>query len=456
MENVRIQDWLSQVCESQKTKVSYTWLWQNFAKFAKNRGKDSETLVDGWRTAKRIGEKEKEAFLEEWQDIIRSYGTLLRTKFAPITVKNCLTALKSFLRYWDIPLKVDLPKHSYVIYHNRDIKREELKRILTFASPRDKVMFLVLAESGMRVDNVVNLKYGQIKEDFEAAKVPMKVMLPSNSLKDHVGDRWTFIGYEGFKELANYLHGRTLKPDDYVFTSERGGKCKGEQFKAGSLSVKFNRLVQKLGIDKSRGGSATGRPKPKEIRLHGLRKYFRNNHSADSSYIAFWMGHSLGVDSHYISRDAEQHRREYLKGYGSLRVLEVDTSEAQSAEITALKAELEQTKKERATTLQAVMERMSKLEEQLAEKNSVIASLTTNGAKKTTELDEVRVKIEKLESIISKMAAQDYFEKTPIPDAVDEALTQNPPDVKTLKRELDKENAEVQKRVKKKLSEADQ
>jgi len=323
MENLRIEDWLSQVCGSPKTRGLYLMVFGNFERFSRGRGKDPSGLVDDFRASKRLGESQKEAFLEEWQDTIRAFNTWLKPKYAPLTVKNHLVGVKSFLRYWDIPLKVDLPKHNYVVNHNRDIKKEELKKVLTFASPRDRVVWLVMAESGMRSDNAANLKYFQIKEDFEAERIPMKISLPSSTLKDHVGDRFTFIGYEGFRELANYLHGKKLEPNDYVFASEKQGRCKGEQFSPASLSVKFNRLVQKLGIDKSRGKrEEVGRPKLKEIRLHGLRKYFRNNHGADSSYIEFWLGHSLGVDNHYISRDIEQHRKKYAEGYESLRVFE--------------------------------------------------------------------------------------------------------------------------------------
>jgi integrase len=298
-------------------------MWENFSKFSSTRGKDAQALVDDWRASKRLGEPQKEGFLEEWQDIIRAFNTWLKPKFAPLTVKNHLAVVKSFLRYWDIPLKVDLPKHSYVVYHNRDIKREELKKILTFASARDRVIWLVMAESGMRSDNAVNLKYAQIKEDFEASRIPMKIALYSSVLKDHVGDRWTFIGEDGFRELKAYLQGKNLRDDDYVFASERQGQCKGEQFSQASLSVKFNRLVQKLGIDKSLGNrEEVGRPKPKQVRLHGLRKYFRNNMKAEESFRTFWMGHSLGVDAHYITRDVEAHRTEYEKGYPHLRVFE--------------------------------------------------------------------------------------------------------------------------------------
>jgi len=228
-----------------------------------------------------------------------------------------MATLKSFFQFWNIPLSVNLPKRACVIYHNRDLKREEVRQILTFASPGDRVIWLVMAESGMRAKTAIRLKYWQIKEDFEAKRVPMRIILPSASLKDHVGDRFTFIGEDGFRELNEYLRRRLpLKDDGYVFASEKQGKVNGEQFSVASLSVKFNRLVQKLGLDTSKGG------KPKSVRMHALRKYFRNNMKADSSFIRFWMGHSLGVDAHYITRDIERHRQEYAKGYEFLRIFE--------------------------------------------------------------------------------------------------------------------------------------
>jgi len=293
--------------------------WRNFVDFCSQRGLNAYNIVDDYRTVKYQDVYKREKFLEKWQDTIRAFYTWLKRKgFAPLTIKNHLVILRSFFGYWDIPLKVLLPKHSYVVYHNRDLTKDEVRQILNFASPRDRVIWLVMAESGMRVGTVVNLKYWQIKEDFEAERIPMKILLPSESLKDHVGDRWTFIGEDGYRELRNYLERRLpLEDEDYVFASEKQGRVKGKQFTGASLSVKFNRLVQKLGLDKS-----IGKGKPKKIRLHGLRKFFRNNMKADSSYVKFWMGHSLGTDAHYISRDVEEHRKRYAEGYKYLRIYE--------------------------------------------------------------------------------------------------------------------------------------
>ena len=46
---------------------------------------------------------------------------------------------------------------------------------------------------------------------------------------------------------------------------------------------------------------------------------------ADPAFREFWMVHSLGVDSHYVSRDPEFHRKEYKKGYEQLRIPETVT-----------------------------------------------------------------------------------------------------------------------------------
>jgi len=317
--NSWLEDWLSNVCESEKTRESYLLAIRTFSAFAKNKwNKNFLNIVQEWREAKRKSNVEAEVFLEEWSDVIRNFNTYIKPRYAPLTVKNFMATLKSFFRFWNIPLSVNLPKRACVIYHNRDLTREEVRQILTFASARDRVIWLIMAESGMRAETAVNLRYWQIKEDFEAKRIPMRILLPSASLKDHVGDRWTFIGEDGFRELSEYLKRRfPLKDEDFVFASEKEGKVRGEQFSVASLSVKFNRLVQKLGLDKSRNGG-----KPKSVRMHSLRKYFRNNMRVDSAFVKFWMGHSLGVDAHYITRDVERHREEYKRGYEYLRIFE--------------------------------------------------------------------------------------------------------------------------------------
>lgn len=353
-QEIWIEDWLAERAESEETKGSYKRNIHIFAEFSDKRWNTNfNGVVLNWRKAKRAGDAEREDFLEHWNDIVRNFNTYIKRKYAPLSVKKILTTVKSFLGFWNIPVNVRLPKRACVTYHNRDLTREELRQILTHASPRDRVAWLIMAESGMRASTLINLKYWQIKDDFEKGKIPMRIMLPSSSLKDRVGDRWTFIGEDGYKELKEYLKPRKpLRDDDYVIVSEKQGKVKGKQFTYSSLSVKFSRIVLKLDLAKPKGR------KPKAIRMHSLRKYFRNNIKADTAYREFWMGHSLRTDEHYISRDVETHRNEYAKGYQHLRIYE--PSEALSKHYVTV-AELKEQLKMKDQDIKELKETVAKV-----------------------------------------------------------------------------------------------
>ena len=221
-------------------------------------------------------------------------------------------------------------------YHNRDLTKEIIRQILAKASQRNRTIYLMLAESGLRAGTIVEMKYWQIKQDFEAGTVPMQILTPSSELKYHVGDRWSFIGEDGVKALRQYLKPRMpLQDQDYVFIAHKPGIVTGKQFTVASISTTFNNITRALKFER---GSPTG--KPGHYRMHGLRKYFRNNMRVDSTFREFWMGHSLGVDAHYISRDPELHRKRYVEGYDELRILE--TSAPQKKEIEQLKTQNKQ------------------------------------------------------------------------------------------------------------------
>ena len=322
MENHWIEDWLSARAESDKTLNEYIRAIAAFSEFCQGRGKNFDQVVESWRTAHYAGAREEQVFLDQWQDIIRSYATYIKPRYAPLSQKVFLTVPKSFFSFWKIPLDVDLPRRACVLYHNQDLTKKLIRQILSKASQRDRAIFLLMAESGLRSNTVVNLKFWQIKEDYEKGTIPMRILTPASEIKDHVGDRWSFIGEDGAKTLGEYLEPRMpLKDQDYVFATKKPSRVKGEQFTEASLSTIFRRITEHLKMEK---GSPFG--KPGHYRMHGLRKYFRNNMKAEESFRKFWMGHSLGVDAHYISRDPEEHRKRYSKGYEALRVLEPVTS----------------------------------------------------------------------------------------------------------------------------------
>jgi integrase len=278
-------------------------------------------------------------------------------------------------------VEVAFPKHVFVTYHNRDLTKEDIRKILDHTSLRDKVFFLMLAESGMRPDTLVQLTYSNIKQEYEKGIVPMKIELPSLILKDNPQARFTFIGEDSARLLREYLSGRgKLEDDDFIFQPIRPKNLK-EKLRMESFSLNFGRIVRKIGLVKA--GSKEDR-KPKEIRLYGLRKYFNNNMRADRAYIEFWMGHT-DTKSHYVSNNAEEHRKRYVEGYQFLRIYEPITETAliiqeQKKEIEALK----QTLAMRETTREADKKRLDELEATVKEITRLFKELQEERKKNIT------------------------------------------------------------------------
>jgi integrase/uncharacterized coiled-coil protein SlyX len=326
-----VELWLNKKCESSQTREGYSFAWKKFEDFCTGMGYNSTDVVTNWRSIKlatRNRDQKIEKFKDELKDVIESYRSHLKTeKITPLSLKWYLSALQSFLSSSDIPVRIDLPKRAFVQYHNRDITKEEIRSIVEHVhSIRDKCFFILMAESGMRPDTLCRLQFKHFKQDFQNHTTPMKVELPSEILKYKVSDRFTFIGEDGIKTLREYLKPLLpLSDEDYIFRPRRKGR--GEQDLEGqatptAFSTAFNRAVQKLKLSES-----IGRGKPKAIRLYNLRKYFRNNlRSVDSGFINFWMGHTDNADMHYVSMNAEEHRRRYSEGYQSLRIFEPSES----------------------------------------------------------------------------------------------------------------------------------
>jgi len=87
------------------------------------------------------------------------------------------------------------------------------------------------------------------------------------------------------------------------------------------FSVRFAYHVRRLGLI-PKDNLKRGAKQP--LRLYCLRKYFKKMATpAGEEFVKFWMGHTLGVEHHYISRDPEFHRKIYEeKAMPNLQVYE--------------------------------------------------------------------------------------------------------------------------------------
>jgi len=333
--------WISKVCESETTSRRYLEDISDLEKWALTAHNLKVSDISAkWREAKYSGEIQKERFLDELKDLVDDYFAWLKkgNRYTSMSINRHMAVLMSYLHYYDIPIKPVRIRRPYVVYHNRDITKAEINKILDHSDVRNRAIFLVLYESGMRPSTLINLRWRHIKEDFLARKVPMKIELTSDILKCRVTSRYVFIGDQGYEALTKYLNLRLpLKDEDFIFVTE---KPAGSRMRTSGVSQRFNSTVTKLGLAEKRGN------KPKAIRLYCLRKAFRRFMATevDSAYVEFWMGHT-NTATHYLSEDTEHHRAIYAKGYKALRLSEqptvpaevIDALKKKDDEIKALK-----------------------------------------------------------------------------------------------------------------------
>ena len=373
--------WLNQVCETENTTKRYLQDIDLFEKWAEtNHSLKVRDIPSQWREAKYSDKQaEKDRFLDELKDVVSDYFSYLKKYgYTHLSINRSMAVVMSFLHHFDVPFKSIRIKHPYVQFHNRDITKEEILTVLSHSSVRNRAIYLVLYETGMRPWTCVNLRWKHIKEDFIAKRVPMKIKLTSDIMKCGVSERFVFIGENGFDALSRYIARRQLplKDDDYVFVTE---KPYGQRIGTHALSQAFNVIVQKLRLAEPRGTETKdGRKnKPKELRLYTLRKAFSKFMAVnvDRTLVEYWLGHT-NTATHYVSEDAEYHRKMYAKGYSDLQ-LEAHQVPANIVE---------------------ELKRITELETKLQEKETVIQSLIQNGHQKATEMDELKAKVQAIES----------------------------------------------------------
>jgi integrase/uncharacterized coiled-coil protein SlyX len=300
-------------------------------------------------------------FRQKYGMILKAWQSELTKTYSPSTVANHVIAVESFFKYTDLPLGFIPKARRDVVYHNRDLQKEEVLAIIQAARPRERAFFAFMAQSGLRPETISNLQFKDLPE-LETGKTPLLVKVSKEKTKGKFGAYFSFISDDALSYLKAYLGTRTkesLTQDSFVFTAASGdGKT---NIGTSQPSHVFAAIARKL--------KETGRltyelregRKPSELRMYGLRKYFRNNALVGSDNVNFFMGHKIGgSDDHYYSReDIEKKRVIYTeKGAPFLRLESNSPTETEKT-IEELRQQLAQTREER-DTFEARLDRIEK------------------------------------------------------------------------------------------------
>jgi len=297
-----VQAWIDNVAYSHSksacTEYNYRAALKRFCGFIES---SPEQIVADYQTS-----NDKD-FRRRYAEYLRALiGHMAKNGFTSATISVAVSAVRSFFKYNDLPLGFVPIGKNRVKFHNRDIKKEEITEILKLSKPRDRAFFCMMAQTGLRPSTIANLRLKHVEPEFSKGFNPCKIDVPAELSKGEFGSYFTFMPDETIKHLKTYLMTRgKLGPEDYLFTCEGVDK----KLNVKSMAGLFFRAVDKLGLTDLEQ-KAPG--KPRNVRLYCLRKFFRKYAGqAGLDYVNFWMGHTLGVDEHYFSRDPELHKQKY-------------------------------------------------------------------------------------------------------------------------------------------------
>lgn len=330
-----IETWIDNVCashsNSNKTRDIYSLVFNQFCNFI---GKTANQIK------KEYNASTDRDFKREHAQYVRAFiSAQQRKEMAPSSISTKIGIIKSFFKYNDLPLGFIPTVKPRMLYHNRDITHEEIKMILNASRPRERAFYTIMTQSGLRPNTICNLKYENIKEDFENNIIPCKIDIPEEIAKGKYHSYFTFVGEESIKNLKSYLVIRPkINDEDYLFLSDDNQQNASPK----SISKFFAQTVKKLHEKDLMALKQKKETKPHDVRLYNLRKFFRKYaNQAGFEFVQFWMGHTVnaGQDDHYRPKDEEFHRKLYAENaMPHLRIETTTPTDADKA-ITELRQE---------------------------------------------------------------------------------------------------------------------
>jgi len=304
-----VQAWIDNVAyahsKSESTASQYK---RNMTKFCSFVGKTPTQILDDYES---LSDRE---FRRKYARYIRGFISRLSNNGYTInSVKATVAAIKSFFKYNDLVLGyVPMPR-SKITFHNRDITKEEVVKILELSRPRDKAFFCMMAQTGLRPETLCNFRIKHIEPEFSKGIIPCKIDVPQEIAKGQYRPYFTFMGEESTKYLRSYLATRpNIGPEDYVFASHGTDK----QLNSKSISGIFKRVIEQLKEKGLMDFEQKQVGKPRTVRLYNLRKFFRKfANQAGFEFVQFWMGHIVkaGQEESYRPQDPEFHRKLYAE-----------------------------------------------------------------------------------------------------------------------------------------------
>lgn len=371
-----MQEYLS--LKSKSTKSVYSTSFRLFldyyeTKYGKGKGfthfldRVFDELKKDRRDQKRVAELEIVEYLNWLKDKNASSNT----------IRLYFVSIQNFLKYKGILVsssfignlppatgKKENGKHQWKLEH----LREFVEKLPTL---RDKAIALCMFQSGLAVNEICELSYGDIADEYEKGIIPICVSLTRK--KTGIPFK-TFFGRDAVHYLRAYLQTRNLKADSPLFciwgTEQR--------ISTTAIQQRFGETAPKLSFLSKHSIENGYCP----IRPHSLRSGFKSRLTSkvDRDIIEFFMGHKLaGVGDNYLNLPLEDLREIYQDAEKYLAVEKTSRDEQQ-----ALEFNISEKAQRRISELE---QSVHGLQHQLGEQEGIISKIQNEYMKKLGEID---------------------------------------------------------------------
>ena len=289
-----------------RTLANKKQVLKQFSKYCKSKYKESEEEI----LSQLMKQNQDERIINAC-DTLQLWISNLSKTISPQTIPSYLSHVLGYFNYRGIKLtsldkkSIRLPK--IIREEKYPLSKDDIKLILDNCSYKRKTLYLVLASSGMRIGETVQLR----KKDFDTSGNRIMINIPATFTKTRKSRR-TFVSLEAQGYLMTRLN--EIEDNDLVFgTNKKDSSVISEV----TETKTFSKLIDKVFPKLERYESGTRR-----ITLHSFRSFFITQavRSVSDSFAHALAGQEgyLGMYKRY---DNESMLEDYLKLESNLFIL---------------------------------------------------------------------------------------------------------------------------------------
>ena len=352
--------------KKKSTAESYGTQFRRFLRYYKAKyGGDADFnhLLDRLDTNMQLPRRDRKLLAElemsEYIDHLKKQG------YANNTIRLNFTAIQNFLKYKGHQLSSKWVGNfpPALTSKKNDKHRWTLEQMKEFVDKapnyRLKAIILAMFQSGMAINELCNLDYGDVERELKEGKLPLML----DVVREKTGTRYqTFLGADAVKYLRLYLETRSdLEPDSPLFTKWNSDV----RITPAAIQFQFREMAEKLNYIECKDGEYN------PARPHSMRSAFRSRLTGkmDPDLIEFLMGHTIsGTRAPYINLPDEELRELYAQFEHQLSI--ESTSQKVNAGLDRQGSEIDEKYRKRVEDFETTLRTQASQLSQLSELNS--------------------------------------------------------------------------------------